>query len=176
VVALAWSGTLGLLIVPLAIIAIQWLRYSGFAGEQSFLRVAAIVAAVWLALEYALEEPARSIFIAGLILVPILHGIFNYFFTRLYLTDKRIILRTGVFTERRSTLPLRALTDMRYDQTTMGRIFDYGHFAVESAGQDQALSHLLYVDAPIRFYRIVMHLALGGQLPKDIAEDIRPWE
>jgi hypothetical protein len=175
-VALAMSGSLGILIVPLAILAVQWLRQSGFAGRLGFVTVAAIVAAVWVTLQYALTDPARSIFIAGLIVIPILQGAFDYFFTRLYLTDKRIILRTGVLTERRSTLPLRALTDMRYDQTMFGRIFDYGHFAVESAGQDQALSQLRFVDAPRRFYRIVMHLALGGQLPRDAAEDIRPWE
>ena len=173
-VAIAMNGVLGWWLIPVAILAIQWIRNEGFAGDLGFVAVAAIIATIWAGAEYALDPATRTVLIISIILLMLIKGAVDYAVTRLYLTDKRIILRTGIFTERRSTLPLRALTDMRYDQTLLGRVFDYGHFFVESAGQNQALSQLRFVDAPRRFYRIVMELALGGNLPPGAVADPPP--
>ncbi len=173
-VAIAMNGVLGWWLIPVAILAIQWIRNEGFAGDLGFVAVAAIIATIWAGAEYALDPATRTVLIISIILLMLIKGAVDYAVTRLYLTDKRIILRTGIFTERRSTLPLRALTDMRYDQTLLGRVFDYGHFFVESAGQNQALSQLRFVDAPRRFYRIVMELALGGNLPPGAVPDPPP--
>ncbi len=173
-VTIAMNGVLGWWLIPVAILAIQWIRTEGFAGDLGFVAVAAIIAIIWAGAEYALDPATRTMLIISIILLMVLKGAVDYAVTRLYLTDKRIILRTGIFTERRSTLPLRALTDMRYDQTLLGRVFDYGHFFVESAGQNQALSQLRFVDGPRRFYRIVMELALGGNLPPGAVPDPPP--
>lgn len=175
-IVFAQSGTFGIWIIPIGLGAVQLIRMAGFAGDLGFVTVAAILALLWAGAQFTLDDGTRNILLWSLAIAAILKGVMDFFFTRLFLTDKRILMRTGILTERRSTLPLRALTDMRYDQTLFGRMFDYGHFFVESAGQNQALSQLRFVDAPLRFYRIVMELSLGGQLPSDIAEDVRPWE
>ena len=85
----------------------------------------------------------------------------DYFYTKVFLTDRRIFRVSGLLTRRVATMPLKALTDIRYDQTTPGRLFNYGHFFVESAGQQQALQQ------PRRFYRVVMQEALEGVPPPD---------
>lgn len=175
-IVLARLGTFDLWIIPIAILAIQLIRMAGFAGRLSFVAVAAILALIWAGAEFTLDESTRNALFWSLLIAAIIKGVLDFYFTRLFLTDKRILLRTGILTERRSTLPLRALTDMRYDQTLLGRVFDYGHFYVESAGQDQALSQLRYVDNPIDFYKTVMERSLGGQSPSGTSRDVRPWD
>lgn len=176
-IALVESNALGWWLLPLSVLAIQWIRSAGFAGDLGFFAVAAIIALTWFASTYALDDATRWAVLAAVLTLSALHGVLEYYVTLLYVTDKRIIMRSGLLTERRSTLPLRALTDMRYDQTLLGRMFDFGHFFVESAGQQQALSSLRFVNEPRRFYRTVMGLALGGHIPPDVAEQqIYPWE
>jgi len=172
VVALAmwigFSGTLGLWIIPVVVVGVQWVRARGYAGELGFVPVLAVIAVLALASHFALDTGVRLTAVVLLVVVVGAKGFVDYLVTRLFLTDKRIMMRSGLITERRSTLPLRALTDMRYDQTLLGRVLNYGHFFVESAGQNQALSSLRFVDEPLPFYRTVMELALGGQLPPEM--------
>lgn len=171
IAVLAWVALTGsidpVLLVVLGVVVVQWVRIEGYAGSLGFVPVALIVGLLAAGLYFSVDTATRFVVVFGSVLLVTISGIVEYITTRLYLTDKRIMLRSGILTERRSTLPLRALTDMRYDQTIPGRLLDYGHFFVESAGQNQALSQLRYVDDPVRFYRIAMQLALGGTLPPE---------
>ena len=68
-------------------------------------------------------------------------------------TDRRLILLHGIITRKVAMMPLAKVTDMRYDRSVPGRIFGYGIFILESAGQDQALSQVNYVPDPDKHYR-----------------------
>jgi hypothetical protein len=164
---LALSGVLGPWVILVALVVVSWIRKEGYAGTLGFFATSVVVGLLGAGLYFNFEGGERLSLVLIVVILVAIKGVVDYVFTRLYLTDKRIMLRSGILTERRSTLPLRALTDMRYDQTIPGRVFDYGHFYVESAGQNQALSTLLFVDNPVRFYRIAMELALGGTLPPE---------
>jgi Bacterial PH domain len=153
--------------IVFGLLAVQWIRKEGYVGNLGFFPVVILVGLLWYGTQQSLEVGARILLFLAVCVFVLVKGLVEYVFNRLYLTDKRIMLRSGILTERRSTLPLRALTDMRYDQTIPGRVFDYGHFFVESAGQNQALSTLLFVDNPVKFYRIAMQLALGGTIPPE---------
>jgi hypothetical protein len=53
-------------------------------------------------------------------------------------------------------MPLLRVTDMKYVQSLTGRMFGYGHFELESAGQDQALRNIRNLPNPNELYlRIV---------------------
>lgn len=168
-VALIFASTENLwpFAIVFGVFAVQWIRREGYVGKLGFFPVAILVGLLWYGSQQSLEVGARILLFLAVFLFVLVKGLVDYVFNRLYLTDKRIMLRSGILTERRSTLPLRALTDMRYDQTIPGRVFDYGHFFVESAGQNQALSTLRFVDNPVKFYRIAMQLALGGTIPPE---------
>ena len=60
-------------------------------------------------------------------------------------TDRRLMLVHGFLTRKVDIMPMAKVTDMRYDRTVPGRIFGYGIYIVESAGQDQALSRINFV-------------------------------
>lgn len=68
-------------------------------------------------------------------------------------TDRRLMLVHGIVTRKVDIMPLGKLTDMRYDRSPISKIFGYGTFVVESAGQDQALSTINFVPTPDTIYR-----------------------
>lgn len=68
-------------------------------------------------------------------------------------TDRRLVLLHGIITRKVAMMPMGKVTDMRYDRTVPGRIFGYGVFILESAGQDQALSKVNFISDPDKHYR-----------------------
>ena len=70
-------------------------------------------------------------------------------------TDKRLLLFYGFITRKVSMMPLMKVTDMSYERSIPGRIFGYGRFVMESAGQDQALHKVNWVPQPDDHYRAI---------------------
>ncbi|RJK98174.1 PH domain-containing protein [Vallicoccus soli] len=74
---------------------------------------------------------------------------------RLIITDRRIMLGTGVLTRKLAVMPLRKVTDMTYERPLIGRLFaeyGWGTFVMESAGQDQALHRITPLPYPDVLY------------------------
>jgi hypothetical protein len=152
---------------------IQWIRIKGYARSLSYGWTAGLFLIPLLLLGLA-EDPDAVVYIIILVGLGIaIYQLIEYFFTTIYLTDRRIFRVSGILTRIVATMPLRALTDIRYDQTMLGRVLDYGHFHVESAGQEQALSAIKFVERPQRFYRIIMSEALGdvSEIPPEFLLD-----
>jgi len=55
------------------------------------------------------------------------------------------------------------VTDMTFRQSFPGRIFGYGTFILESAGQDQALSNVPFIPYPEQLYLEVCELLFPNQ-------------
>jgi uncharacterized membrane protein YdbT with pleckstrin-like domain len=72
--------------------------------------------------------------------------------TYFVVTSQRLVLTTGLVTRKVNMMPLGKVTDMSFQRTATGRIFGYGEFIVESAGQDQALSHIRFLPYPEQLY------------------------
>jgi uncharacterized membrane protein YdbT with pleckstrin-like domain len=70
-------------------------------------------------------------------------------------TDKRLILTYGLITQQVAMMPLAKVTDMSYNRSPLGRLLGYGTFVMESAGQDQALHTVRWVDQPDQTYRAI---------------------
>ena len=156
--ALAFLGWLGSLVV-LGIV-VQWIRKRGVLGKVSFFPVFGATLILLYASGFVtnLSSFVLLLMIGGLVVA--VYQLIDYFYTKVSLTDRRIFRVSGILTRTVATMPLKSLTDIRYDQTVLGRLLNYGHFSVESAGQDQALSVIRFVSQPRRFYRIVMQEAL----------------
>jgi hypothetical protein len=63
-----------------------------------------------------------------------------------------MLLSSGLVTHKVNMMPLTKVTDMSFQRTATGRIFGYGEFIVESAGQDQALSNIKFLPYPEQLY------------------------
>ncbi len=77
------------------------------------------------------------------------------------ITDKRVLLVSGVITRRVAIMPLTKVTDLTYERSVLGRLLGYGAFVMESAGQHQAMSRIEYLPRPDRLYHEVSTLLFG---------------
>jgi len=72
----------------------------------------------------------------------------NYF----VVTSQRLLLSEGFLTRTVKMMPLAKVTDMSFQRSAMGRLFGYGEFIVESAGQNQALRNVDHLPYPEQLY------------------------
>lgn len=91
--------------------------------------------------------------------------------SRFIVTDKRILLTSGVLTRRVGMMPLRKVTDMTYERSLTGRLFGYGTFIMESAGQEQALHRIEHLPRPDLLYADVSDLLFGPSATSQVTVD-----
>ncbi|MGY1682222.1 PH domain-containing protein [Geodermatophilus sp. SYSU D01176] len=77
-------------------------------------------------------------------------------------TNRRVLLTTGIVVRTVALLPLRRITDLTYKETLLGQLLGYGTFRFESAGQQQALSEITYLPRADVLYRDVSDLLFGS--------------
>ncbi|MGH9117322.1 MAG: PH domain-containing protein [Acidimicrobiales bacterium] len=85
----------------------------------------------------------------------------RWYVDRFIVTDRRIMLVSGIVARRVAMMPMTKLTDMSYHRSTIGVLFGYGTFVLESAGQDQALSRIDYVPRPDQLFGEISELLFG---------------
>ena len=90
-------------------------------------------------------------------LIAVVRGLWHWyewaFRDRLVVTNKRIMLIHGFWDRDVPMMSLAKVTDLIYRRSIPARVFGYGMFVLESAGQDQALRTINYVPAPELTYR-----------------------
>ena len=93
------------------------------------------------------------VWLAWLVLVfRLLFRIYQWLEDYFVVTSARLLLATGVFKKSVNMMPLSKVTDMRFERSPTGRLFGYGTFIVESAGQDQALRNINHLPYPEQLY------------------------
>ena len=139
-VLLAWPALQGILIVVVAVL-IQTINLSGSIGSvRSYLVTAAIIIAV---IRFGV-------------------ALLGWWMDRIAVTDHRIFEVSGVLNRKVSSMPLDKLNDLTYDRPILGRIFGYGNFFVESAGEQKGLDRLGMIPSPDHFYRTVTSVVANG--------------
>ena len=131
---------------------------SGFLAGQQIAGLTLIAALLWLG-----------------VMVYVAWKIADWFFDRFILTNKRVMVVNGIITRRVAMMPLARVTDMKYEQSPLGRTLNYGTFVLESAGQDQALREVKYLPNPNELYlRVVEEMyepqAVEARLGKEADE------
>jgi membrane protein YdbS with pleckstrin-like domain len=103
--------------------------------------------------------PSGVTIVVGLWLIAMIYvcwRIGDWWFDRFILTNKRVMLVNGIITRKVAMMPLLRVTDMKYVQSPLGRMLNYGTFELESAGQEQALRKVDNLPNPNELYlRIV---------------------
>ena len=84
-------------------------------------------------------------------------------------TSQRMLLTSGVLTRKVAMMPLSKVTDMSFRRSFAGKLFGYGEFIVESAGQNQALQNVDHIPYPEQLYLEVCGLLFP---PKPGSEDM----
>jgi uncharacterized membrane protein YdbT with pleckstrin-like domain len=84
------------------------------------------------------------------------------FYERLVITNRRVVLAEGLLKTKVSTMPLTRVTDINYTTSVSGEFLGYASLRVETAGQDQALSWINYLDKPASFYQTLIRLSTAA--------------
>jgi Bacterial PH domain len=87
----------------------------------------------------------------------------DWWVEKFIVTDKRVLLVTGIAYRKVAIMPLVKVTDLTFNRSPTGMMLGYGEFVVESAGQDQALSKIQYIPRPEKLYIQMSELLFGGE-------------
>lgn len=85
----------------------------------------------------------------------------DWYHERFVITDRRVLLMTGLLSKRVAIMPLSKVTDLTYERSVTGRILGYGVFVMESAGQKQGLDRVEFLPTPDVLYQQVSALLFG---------------
>jgi uncharacterized membrane protein YdbT with pleckstrin-like domain len=96
----------------------------------------------------------------------------SWFVERLYLTDRRLFLASGLLTRKVAAMPVVKLTDITFERSLAGRLFGYGKLIVESAGEHQALERIEFIPSPEDFYQAVSRVVF--RIRRYPVEDLEP--
>jgi membrane protein YdbS with pleckstrin-like domain len=108
---------------------------SGFTTRENQPGVTTVIVLIWL-----------------LVMFWVAWRVADWYFDRFILTNKRVMVVNGIVTRRVAMMPLLRVTDMKYEQSPLGRLLNYGTFVLESAGQEQALREVKHLPNPNELY------------------------
>lgn len=102
--------------------------------------------------------------------------ILEWYHEQFAVTDKRVLLVSGLLVRKVAIMPLIKVTDLTYERNPWGLLLGYGTFIIESAGQDQALSRIDFVNHPDELYRRISAELFGRTIVdyEDVGPDARP--
>ncbi|MET7421251.1 PH domain-containing protein [Dactylosporangium sp. NPDC005555] len=138
----------------------EWKRHWIQLAKEGGIAVAATIAmgyiAGWLTKHNQTQLRTAVLVIWAIVILYCAWRVADWWYDRFILTNKRVMVVSGIFTRNVAMMPLLRVTDMKYVQSLTGRMFGYGHFELESAGQDQALRNIRNLPNPNELYlRIV---------------------
>lgn len=157
----------------------EWKRHKIYLATPLLIGLAATFILGYLSGFLALQGGGGLTTVAVLIWLGIMGWtawkVADWFFDRFILTNKRVMVVNGIITRRVAMMPLLRVTDMKYEQSPLGRTLNYGTFVLESAGQEQALREVKYLPNPNELYlRVVEEMyepqAVEARLGKESDE------
>jgi membrane protein YdbS with pleckstrin-like domain len=108
---------------------------AGWMAKQNIQNGLTIVVVVWLG-----------------VMGWVLWDVVQWYYDRFILTNKRVMLVEGVVARKVAMMPLGRVTDMKLEQSPLGRFLNYGTFVLESAGQEQAMRTVANLPDPNSLY------------------------
>lgn len=137
----------------------HWVSLASAAGRLGLLWLGGLLV-LWLVNDVSL---LRGLLVAYLLVTLAWFAwiVGDWYAERFVVTNKRVLLVSGLLARKVAIMPLIKVTDLTYEQSVLGRVLDYGSFVIESAGQQQALSRIDYLPDPNLRYHQVSELLFG---------------
>jgi membrane protein YdbS with pleckstrin-like domain len=119
-----------------------------------------------------------TLLVLGALLLTV-HRVLRWWSDRLVVTNKRLMLLRGALSRNVAMVPLLRVTDLRYLQSPLGRMLNYGTFRIESAPRRSGLRRIANLPNPNELYlRIVEEMydpeaieeRLGGVVSSSLRE------
>lgn len=148
-------------LIPGETAVIDTLRHWTILAGPVLKSLAVIAVALFLLSNDPYSMVLRNIVTIALLVVVcyLAYQILEWRMDHFVVTNRRVLLVTGVFTKKTAVMPLLKVTDLTYEQTPLARLLGYGTFLFESAGQDQALSRVSHLPGgPRQLYKQISEL------------------
>jgi membrane protein YdbS with pleckstrin-like domain len=158
----------------------EWRKHWIHLSNQAVIGAVATLALGFLTGYLAKREmsslSAVVVVIYGIIMSWVAWSVADWYYDRFILTNKRVMVVKGLVTRNVAMMPLLRVTDMKYEQSPLGRVLNYGTFVLESAGQDQALREVKHLPNPNELYlRVVEEMyepaAVEARLGREAEEE-----
>jgi membrane protein YdbS with pleckstrin-like domain len=91
----------------------------------------------------------------------------NWAGTFFVVTSQRMLLTSGILTNKVEMLPLVRVTDMSFQRSFTGRLLGFGEFIIESTGSDRALHTVDHIPYPEQLYLEICGLIFRGREQDD---------
>jgi membrane protein YdbS with pleckstrin-like domain len=143
-------------------------RHWARLGEPVLSAVAGLVALFWLDHVLPLNlSLARTLLLTGWVVLAarLVWRLLEWREDWFVVTDRRLLMRSGLITRRIAMMPLIKVTDMSYSRPPVGRLLGYGEIVIESAGHEQALRRIRHLPHPDGLYLEICDLLFGPQAP-----------
>jgi membrane protein YdbS with pleckstrin-like domain len=128
--------------------------------ETVGLLVAAVLISFVLPLGWGIAQSAVW-YLALLVVVRFAYKALQWWVEKLLVSDRRVMIVSGVLTHKVTMMPISKVTDLTYERTAVGRVLGYGGLVVESAGQVQGIDRIDFLPEPERVYDAVSRLVFG---------------
>jgi uncharacterized membrane protein YdbT with pleckstrin-like domain len=151
----------------------HWARLAG----PALAALGGLVALMWLDQVLPLGPPfARDLLLSAwvVLLARLTWRVLEWREDWFVVTDRRLLMRTGLVTRRVAMMPLIKVTDMSYNRSILGRLIGYGEFVLESAGQEQALRTVSYLPRPDELYEEICTEIFGDRSTTDATAPTPP--
>jgi len=82
--------------------------------------------------------------------------------TRYAISNRGLLLRTGIITNSIKTVPFKHITSIEVKETIIGKIFRYAHLLIDTSGSGQAIEfHWNYVGAAHKVKKLIEKHVVG---------------
>ena len=147
-------------------------RHPAVLLGPALLTLGGLIAAVVLS-DTVLKGRAWLVYLVwigcGILLVRLIWKALGWAAGYFVVTSQRMMLTSGVLTRTVAMMPLAKVTDMSFERSFGGRLFGYGDFILESAGQDEALRVVDHIPYPEQLYLEVCNLIFPSRDHGDLA-------
>lgn len=99
----------------------------------------------------------------------------RYRFSRLIITNERLVAIAGIFVRRVNEIPVAQVSDLSYEQRFIERLLRFGTLKVEHSG-DRGQIEVPMVRSPERIVRLISSQISRGSLRKAGARDYSPLD
>jgi membrane protein YdbS with pleckstrin-like domain len=142
--------------------------FRAFVIQHGILVIALLVAAglfVGVVLNGSFTAMLLTFLVLTIVLFVLVLQRLSERYTSYVITNVRIMRVAGVVTRRVHSIPWMRVTDLTFDQSSLGRILGYATLHIESANEDSGLRDLAGVSDPMVFNKYLVDMVVAKQGP-----------
>lgn len=131
---------------------------------QTFGIVIGMFLLSWITTDHWLAQSVLW-YVAVFALLRLAWNVLEWWHEIVIITSSRFLVNSGIISTKSAMMPKKRVTDMKFEQTLLGQLLNYGSLRLESAGQKQDLEEIEYMPQPGIIFKVVSEQVFAHELP-----------